>query len=143
MAAVEAGLTAKRIHQDLRERGFAGGYSAAKLFVSRLRLTAELPHRRMECEPGGGEAVRFWPGCLGRHRRPAATAASVPGGALALAQRLQRSRLATGYRDGDPRPGERLPAFGGVPATIVPDYVPRNIIGLLCPTALCSLNACC
>jgi len=34
-------------------------------------------------------------------------------------------------------------AFGGVPATIVPDYVPRNIIGLLCPTALCSLNACC
>jgi transposase len=28
-------------------------------------------------------------------------------------------------------------SWGGVPARIVPDYVPRNIIGLLCPTGLC------
>jgi len=27
--------------------------------------------------------------------------------------------------------------FGGVPARLVTDYVPRNIIGLLCPAALC------
>ena len=27
--------------------------------------------------------------------------------------------------------------FGGVPARLVPEYVPRNIFGLLCPTGLC------
>jgi transposase len=27
--------------------------------------------------------------------------------------------------------------FGGVPRRLVPDYVPRNIIGLLFPVALC------
>jgi transposase len=31
--------------------------------------------------------------------------------------------------------------FGGLPARIVPDYVPRHIIGLLCPTALCAREA--
>ncbi|MBI5800150.1 MAG: transposase [Verrucomicrobia bacterium] len=73
-AAVESGLTAKRIHQDLRERGFAGGYSAVKLFVSRLRLTVELPHRRMECEPGAEMQFDFGQGAWvrgeARRRRP-------------------------------------------------------------------------
>jgi transposase len=27
--------------------------------------------------------------------------------------------------------------FGGVPARLVPEYVPRNIFRLLCPNALC------
>ena len=31
--------------------------------------------------------------------------------------------------------------FGGVTAIIVPDYVPRNIIGLLCPRRLCGWSA--
>jgi len=29
--------------------------------------------------------------------------------------------------------------FGGVPARLVPDYVARNIIILLCPAVLCDL----
>ncbi len=52
-AAVETGLSAQRIYQDLiSEHGFRGGYSSVKLFVRRLTATAELPFRRMECEPG-------------------------------------------------------------------------------------------
>ena len=31
--------------------------------------------------------------------------------------------------------------FGGVPARLVPDYVPRHIIGLVCPAALCARQA--
>jgi transposase len=27
--------------------------------------------------------------------------------------------------------------YGGCPEIVVPDYVPRHIIGLLCPAALC------
>jgi transposase len=30
-----------------------------------------------------------------------------------------------------------LQFFGGVPELIVPDYVPWNIIGIMCPTTLC------
>jgi hypothetical protein len=52
-AAVSAGLSAQRIYQDLiSEHGFGGGYSSVKLFVRRLTARAELPFRRMECEPG-------------------------------------------------------------------------------------------
>ena len=48
-AAVETGLSAQRISQDLiSEHGFRGGYSSVKQFVRRLTATAELPFRRME-----------------------------------------------------------------------------------------------
>lgn len=30
--------------------------------------------------------------------------------------------------------------FGGVPDEILPDYIPRNIIGVMCPTSLCGLS---
>ncbi|MFW6147980.1 MAG: hypothetical protein ACOC6B_06280 [Thermodesulfobacteriota bacterium] len=30
--------------------------------------------------------------------------------------------------------------FGGVPELLVPDYVPRNIIGIMCPSVLCGFN---
>ena len=36
---------------------------------------------------------------------------------------------------------EAFAFFGGVPARLVPDYVPRNIFRLLCPAALCNLTA--
>jgi hypothetical protein len=31
--------------------------------------------------------------------------------------------------------------FGGIFPIIIPDYVPRNIIGVLCPVALCCRSA--
>jgi transposase len=74
-AAVDAGLTAKRIHQDLvAAHGFRGGYSSVKLFVSRLRATHALPFRRMECAPGEELQADFGTGAWivadGKRRRP-------------------------------------------------------------------------
>jgi transposase len=73
--AVDAGLTAKRIHQDLvAAHGFRGGYSSVKLFVSRLRATHALPFRRMECAPGEELQADFGTGAWivadGKRRRP-------------------------------------------------------------------------
>jgi transposase len=51
--AVQAGLSAQRIYQDLvGDHGFTGGYDSVKRFVRRLEQRVELPFRRMECEPG-------------------------------------------------------------------------------------------
>jgi len=35
---------------------------------------------------------------------------------------------------------EAFAFFGGTPRRVVPENVPRNIFGLLCPTALCDLD---
>jgi transposase len=52
-AAVQAGLSAQRIYQDLvRDHGFSGAYGSVKRFVRRLVQVHELPFRRMECGPG-------------------------------------------------------------------------------------------
>ena len=48
-AAVTAGLSAKRTHQDLvREHGFAGSSQSVKRCVRSLGEQLELPHRRLE-----------------------------------------------------------------------------------------------
>jgi hypothetical protein len=52
-AAVDKGLSAVRIHQDLvSEHGFHFGYEAVKRFVRRGAGRRNLPFRRMECAPG-------------------------------------------------------------------------------------------
>ena len=72
--AVQAGLSAKRIYQDLiSEHGFRGGYTSVKEFVRRLRQTSGLPFRRMESAPGAEMQVDFGQGAWveepGRRRR--------------------------------------------------------------------------
>lgn len=75
-AAVSAGLSAKRIHQDLvRDHGFTGSYQSVKRCVQRLGVQLELPHRRMECAAGEEMQVDFGQGAPivepdGRRRRP-------------------------------------------------------------------------
>lgn len=71
---LEQGLTAKRIHQDLAELGFAGRYWSVMRFVRRLTRTRQLPFRRMECEAGEEAQVDFGTGAPivgsdGRRRR--------------------------------------------------------------------------
>jgi len=126
--AVEAGLTAKRIHQDLRERGFAGGYSAVKLFVSRLRLTVELPHRRMECEPGAEMQFDFGQGAWvvtdGRRRRPHLFRAVLSHSRKGYSEVVWRQDTETVIRCLE----NAFRAFGGVPATIVPDNLKAAVI---------------
>ncbi|HYN77768.1 MAG TPA: IS21 family transposase [Lamprocystis sp. (in: g-proteobacteria)] len=74
-AAVQRGLSAQRIYQDLREaRAFAGSYDAVKRFVRALGQVQPLPFRRMESAPGQEAQVDFGQGAwvveAGRRRRP-------------------------------------------------------------------------
>ena len=50
---LDRGLTAIRIHQDLRaEHGFTGAYSSVRRYVRQLKARSEVPFRRMETAPG-------------------------------------------------------------------------------------------
>ncbi|MBX7135136.1 MAG: IS21 family transposase, partial [Fimbriimonadaceae bacterium] len=73
---LDQGLTAQRIHQDLRtEHGFMGSYFSVLRFVQRLQPRQELPFRRMEVAPGDEVQVDFGQGAWivdgeGKKRRP-------------------------------------------------------------------------
>lgn len=59
-SALESGLTAQRIWQDLQsEHGFAGGYDSVKRFCRRLQRRRPLPFRRIEVAPGEEAQVDF------------------------------------------------------------------------------------
>jgi transposase len=74
-AALERGLTAQRIHQDLcAEHDFRGSYESVKRFVRRMGACLPLPFRRIECAPGEEMQVDFgqgaWIEADGKRRRP-------------------------------------------------------------------------
>lgn len=57
---LEAGLTARRIYQDLcRDHGYAGSYYSVRRLVKKLSATAPAPFRRMETEAGAEAQVDF------------------------------------------------------------------------------------
>lgn len=62
VAKVDAGLSAKRIHQDLVGEASGVGYDSVRRFIQRLGRTRPLPFRRMECEPGQEAQVDFGTG---------------------------------------------------------------------------------
>ncbi|MGD0815909.1 MAG: IS21 family transposase [Verrucomicrobiota bacterium] len=73
--ALEKGLSAQRIYQDLvTEYQFIGSYQSVKRFVRRLGAATPLPWRRMECEPGLEVQVDFGKGAWievdGKRKRP-------------------------------------------------------------------------
>jgi transposase len=74
-AALDQGLSAKRVHEDLvREHRFAGSYQSVKRFVRKLEQAAAVPYRRMEFAPGEQLQVDFGTGAWvidesGRRRR--------------------------------------------------------------------------
>ncbi len=56
----EKGLTAQRIHQDLRlEHAFSGAYQSVKRFLAGLRAAAPVPVHRVEAQPGEEMQVDF------------------------------------------------------------------------------------
>jgi transposase len=74
-SALEKGLSAQRIYQDLVTDGhFTGSYESVKRFVRRLEAVAPLPWRRMECAPGEQVQVDFGKGAWvlveGKRKRP-------------------------------------------------------------------------
>ena len=63
LEALERGLTAQRIWQDLRtDHGFTESYQSVQRFVRHLRTARPLPFRRMECEPGAEAQIDFGTG---------------------------------------------------------------------------------
>jgi len=57
---LEAGLTARRIYQDLCcDRGYTGSYYSVRRLIKKLAAVAPAPFRRMECEPGAEAQVDF------------------------------------------------------------------------------------
>ena len=62
-SAVQAGLSAQRIYQDLIcDHAFTGGYHSVQRFVRQMLQTQPVPFVRMEVEPGQGSAGGFWAG---------------------------------------------------------------------------------
>jgi transposase len=63
VAALDLGLTARRIWQDLKaDHEFTGDYQSVQRFVRGLRNASPLPFRRMECEPGAEAQIDFGKG---------------------------------------------------------------------------------
>ena len=74
-SAVQAGLSAQRIYQDLIcDHGFTGGYHSVQRFVRQLLQTQPVPFVRMEVEPGQEAQVDFGQGAWvlveGKRKRP-------------------------------------------------------------------------
>src|SRR5689334_1786928 len=62
-AALRAGQSVQRIHQDLvAAHGFVGSYDLVWSFVRKLAPVLELPFRRMESQPGAELQVDFCQG---------------------------------------------------------------------------------
>ncbi len=119
--ALEAGLTAQRIYQDLMvEHGFTGSYESVKRYVRRLRTVHPGRVYRVECLPGEEAQVDFGQGApvlereTGRRWRP-----------HVLRVTLSFSRK--GYSEAIPRQTTEafirclenaFRSFGGVPASL-------------------------
>ena len=64
--AIEQGLSAQRIYQDLViSHAFAGSSTSVKRFVHQRRSSQELPFRRWESEPGEETQIDFGQGSWG------------------------------------------------------------------------------
>jgi transposase len=74
-SAVQAGLSAQRIYQDLIcDHAFTGGYHSVQRFVRQLLQTQPVPFVRMEVDPGMEAQVDFGQGAWvlvdGKRKRP-------------------------------------------------------------------------
>jgi transposase len=57
---LEAGLTARRIFQDLRDdHGYGGSYYSVRRLIRKLTCVTPAPFRRMECDAGAEAQVDF------------------------------------------------------------------------------------
>ena len=105
-SAVQAGLSAQRIYQDLIcDHAFTGGYHSVQRFVRQLLQTQPVPFVRMEVAPGRKPRWILVRG-RGSGGRQTEAAASVSGRLESFAQRLQRSGLAADDRELHPVSGK-------------------------------------
>lgn len=123
VVAVEQGLSAQRIYQDLvTGHGFAGSYTAVKRFVRRLRAVTDLPFRRWESAPGEEAQIDFGQGAWvvdeqGRRRRPHLLRVVLCHSRKGYSEALWRQTTEEFIRGLE----NAFRAFGGVPSKLVVD----------------------
>jgi transposase len=143
-AGLRQGLTAQRIWQDLcAEVAYPHSYASVRRYVRRLKHAQPKLVDVMEHPPGEEAQVDFFQGpptfdaAQGRWRRPWIFRMT-----LSCSKHGYEEPLWTQERDGFLRAHEHaFVRLGGVPKIIRPDYVPRHIIELLCPSRLCGRRA--
>lgn len=129
-AAVQVGLSAQRIYQDLvRDHGFSGAYGSVKRFVRRLVQVHELPFRRMECAPGEEVQVDFGQGAWiteegRRRRRPHLFRAVLSHSRKGYSEVVWRQDTETFIRCLE----NAFRHFGGVTATLVVDNLKAAVL---------------
>jgi transposase len=128
--AWQAGLSVQRIYQDLvAGHQFAGSYHAVRRFVLRRHGGgAELPFRRLECEPGQELQVDFGQGAwvleAGHRRRPHLFRAVLSHSRKGYGEVVWRQTSESFIRCLE----NAFRAFGGVPATVVIDNLKAGVI---------------
>lgn len=128
-AAVNAGLSATRIHQDLvADHGFTGSYESVKRCVRGLVQHLELPYRRLECVPGEEMQVDFgqgaWIEADGKRRRPHLYRAVLSYSRKGYSEVVWRQDTETFIRCCE----NAYRHFGGVPRTTVVDNLKAAVL---------------
>ena len=134
---VEHGLSAQRIYQDLvEEAGFAGSYESVKRYVGRMKATQPGRVWRMECQPGEEMQVDFGLGAPiegdnGKWRRSWVFRVVLSYSRKGYSEAVRTQDTETFLRCME----NAVRHFGGAPLLANIDYVPRNIIQIMCPSA--------
>src|SRR6266481_6029508 len=139
--ALGRGRNAMAIWQDLVDRhGFPAGYASVQRFIYRQRAAAPRDaHPVILTAPGEEGQVDYGDGAMVRHPQTGKyrrTRLFV----LTLGYSRKTVRLLTWRSSAQVWAELHEQAFrrlGGVPQTLVPDYVARHIIRVTCPPALC------
>jgi len=132
---VEAEVEAAAIYQRLKERGFSGTYSGVYRFVRSLKPLEPETTVRVERKPGEeaqvdfGYAGRMYDAHSGKLRKAWAFVMTLSWSRHQYVEFVWDQNVETWLK----LHVNAFAFFGGVPGRIVPDYVPRNIIVLMCP----------
>lgn len=123
VTALEQGLSAQRIYQDLvSEHGFTGSYWSVNRYVQRLGKSSLLPFRRLEVAPGEEAQIDFGTGApyldaTGKKRRSHVLRVVLSHSRKAYSEVVTRQTTENFIRALE----NAFHAFGGVPRTLVID----------------------
>ena len=124
-----AGLSAKRIYQDLKaDHGYTGGYESVKRFVRILVSVTPLPFRRIETAPGEEMQVDFGQGAVvieeGKRRRPHVFRVTLSFSRKGYSEVVWRQDTESFLRCLE----NAFRHFGGVPKTVVVDNLKAAVL---------------
>ena len=135
------GRNGMAIYQDLVELfGFTHRYNSVKRFVRGLRKKDPQQFDRLEFLMGEEAQVDYGQGALtlhsnGRYRRPRLFVMTLKYSGRAFRKTVWKSSKETWCKLHE----EAFRYFGGCTQYVTLDYVPRNIIQIMCPTTICGL----